>query len=551
MSLSFLAPQFLWALLALPLIVVLHFLRTRRRPRVVSALFLWRRARQAAESRRRFSPTWLLLLQLLFATMAALALARPAISLQGPPDRVLVIDASASMMALDDRGVRLERAVREAEELLAGGSRVALVRAGLEARVLAPLDSDRAQLREALRTLRAGDRSADLARALELAGSLLPAGEVHLFSDGPVPAGEFFLHPVAGEALNYGVTTFDVGIGQAYVAVTSSDPRPQQLQLELLRDGELLAATEILVPGSGQGNATLPLGTEAGLLEARLRVPEWDALPLDDAAYAGKRALRVVVEEDSGPVLRALDALPGTEARVSPSPAQVPADVRVTFGPLPDPLPTGNVLSFAAPAEQPEYRTVRDWAQADELFRFVDLRETVVGLAPEMRPPVEEGWETLARAADLTPVISRFRDTERTIVRVAFHPSQTDMVLRPAFPAFVANVMTSFRGQASLPLGSSLPEGSTLDGREVEVALEPGIYETPAGPVAASLLSAAETSLPAAAAAAPDNRSGTTSADLVETSRGLWLALVIVASTLLLLEWIGWSRGGVGWVRGG
>ncbi|MEJ2667567.1 MAG: BatA domain-containing protein, partial [Deinococcales bacterium] len=61
MPLSFAAPEFLWALLALPLVVLLHFVRSRRRRTEVSALFLWRRARQVAERRRRIAPTWLLL----------------------------------------------------------------------------------------------------------------------------------------------------------------------------------------------------------------------------------------------------------------------------------------------------------------------------------------------------------------------------------------------------------------------------------------------------------------------------------------------------------
>ena len=53
---SFLAPQFLWLLLALPLVVALHFVRSRRKRVDVSALFLWRQAAQLAERRRRFSP---------------------------------------------------------------------------------------------------------------------------------------------------------------------------------------------------------------------------------------------------------------------------------------------------------------------------------------------------------------------------------------------------------------------------------------------------------------------------------------------------------------
>ncbi|MEX2534903.1 MAG: VWA domain-containing protein [Trueperaceae bacterium] len=557
MNLAFLAPQFLWALLALPLVVLLHFLRTRRRPRVVSALFLWRRARQAAESRRRFSPTWLLILQLLFAALAALALARPTISLAGPPDRVLVIDASASMRATDGDGVRLDKARAAAAEFLGGSGRVALIRAGLEASVVAPLVTDRTELRRALATLEAGDHDADLLRAVDLARALAPNGEVHLFSDSPAPSGSpFAYHPVGGDAINYGITTFDIGIRQAYVAVTSNDPRPQQLDLALWRGDRVLASTTLLVPAEGQANVTFPLDAAPGLLEARLVVPQSDGLALDDVAFAGQRSLTVVMEGESQSLLRALSAIPDTEVRVARGSLATNADVRVMFGPLAGDgqLPTGNILSFALPAEEPVYRAIRDWDQGDELLRFVDLRETIVGLAPDVTADQEveqqEGWEILARTGDLTPVLSRFSSPGTSIIRVAFHPSQTDMVLRPAFPALIANIMSSFHGQASLPLGATLPEDATLDGRPVEYALIPAVYQTPSGPLAASLLSAAETRLTPASAPVPESRPAATSPLLVDGSRGLGVLLVLIACLVLLIEWIGWSRGGAGWLRG-
>src|SRR5690606_7285159 len=117
MALTFLSPQFLWLLAALPLVVALHFLRSRRTEYDVSALFLWERARQVVAKRRRFSPTWLLLAQLLFTALAAIVLARPALTSNTEPDRVLIIDASASMTARngpgEDAGTRLAAAVAE------------------------------------------------------------------------------------------------------------------------------------------------------------------------------------------------------------------------------------------------------------------------------------------------------------------------------------------------------------------------------------------------------------------------------------------------------
>lgn len=548
MSLAFLAPQFLWALLALPVVVLLHFLRTRRRPRIVSALFLWRQASEAASVHRRFSPTWLLLLQLLFVTLAALALARPVVSMQGPPDQVVVIDASASMAARDPDGVRMDKARTVARSLLSGRRRSALVRAGLDATLTVPFTASVNEFGSALQTLTAADRGADLERALSLARSLAPDGVIHLISDSPPPGGRFRYHPVGGDAVNHGITAFETSLGQAYLAVGSNDPRPQEVTVRLLRSDEELARSSVLVPAGGQANLTFPVTEGEGFLEARLEPPANDALDLDDVAYAGRRVLDVVVEQESGPLMRALDALAGVDYRVGTA-ASAAADLTVLFGADPEELGDGNFLVFASRSEEPVYRNVRDWAQGDELLRFVDLREVVVGLSPDGPTEEPEGWEVLARAADLTPVLARRSGEAGTVVWAAFHPSQTDMVLRPAFPTFVANLIDSFRGESSIALGSSLPDGSSRAGDPVSTATVPAIYQTPDGPVAASLLSAGETRLPGPQGAMGGSEQGAEE-ETARTSRALWLVLMVVAVALLLVEWFGWSRGGAAWLRG-
>ena len=283
MSLTFLAPQFLWALLAIPIVVALHFIRARKRRYEVSALFLWKQAKEIAEARRRFNPSWLLLLQILFVTLAALALAQPNFSASGPPDRVLVVDTSASMAARDSDGVRLDKAVEEAKTLLRGAGRVAVVRAGLDAVSVQPPTDDTSAASAALDTLRAADREADLGRALSLALSIAPEAEIHVFTDSePPPENRAILHAVGGDALNLGVSTFDIGLQQAFVAVASNHPRPQEVALELLQEDQVVAQTTLLVPAEGQANVSFPLPNSSGFFEARLAAPGWDALELDN-----------------------------------------------------------------------------------------------------------------------------------------------------------------------------------------------------------------------------------------------------------------------------
>ena len=430
MSLSFLAPQFLWALAAIPLVVALHFVRARKKRYEVSALFLWRRAQELAQRRRRFSPTLLLLLQLAFVTLAALALAQPALTLRSAPDRVFVVDASASMAAREGGGTRLEQTLSEADALLGTSGRVAVVRAGLGATVALPLTEDRGALREVLGSLEAADASADLPRALALARAVAPGAEVHLFTDDVPPnlrpnlappnpeAPGVTLHGVgnlggagdgtgnaANGAQNLGISAFDLRGGQAFVSVVNSAPRPQEVELEVTRGSAPAMRTTLLVPREGQANAAFPVetgssATSAGdVYRAHINVPPSDALTLDDDAYIGSRALRAVLSPPSPPVERALGVVPGLDWRVASAPSPGNADVEVLTGGFPAGFAaavaagtaSGRYLVFAPPNPDAVYGTIRDWNRGDPLFRFVDLTETQVGLNPAMAPPVGSG----------------------------------------------------------------------------------------------------------------------------------------------------------------
>src|SRR5438132_11507852 len=78
-SMTFLLPLGLLALLTLPIILILHLLRERRRRVAVPSLLHWQNLprKREGERIRRLPLTLLLLLQLLVATLIGLALGRP------------------------------------------------------------------------------------------------------------------------------------------------------------------------------------------------------------------------------------------------------------------------------------------------------------------------------------------------------------------------------------------------------------------------------------------------------------------------------------------
>ncbi|MDZ7703086.1 MAG: BatA and WFA domain-containing protein [Trueperaceae bacterium] len=552
--LGFVAPQFLWLLLALPLVVVLHFVRQQKRQQAVSALFLWRQAKQLAQRRRRFSPTWLLILQLLFVSAAAFALSQPTLRLSGAPERILIVDASASMAARDSDGVRLGKAVAAAEGLVDDAGRVAVIRAGLDATLVQPLTDDRQRVRQTLRALVAGDERADLQRAVELANALAPNAEVHLFSDSAAPSGAVAtLHPVGTDAQNVGISAFELRNQQAFVSVVSNHPRPQEVTVSISRGGQQLASTSLLIPASGQANTSFPIDGQAGIYRAGLEPPTWDGLALDDAAFAGSRDVRVLQTPLLATLERGLRAIPGLDLQVrQQAPLEAEGfDARVIVGTPPATVPPGRYLFFAPASENPSFDRVADWDRSDPLLRFVDLTSATVGFDPARAPLLEGEWEILARTAGLEPVIVRRTTLESDVVYLRFHPTQTDITRRIAFPILLTNIVAQFRQQEQLALGSPLPADGpvTLNGQSYsgDRASLPGLYTVGGSRYTASLLSADESRLPVAIIADTATRTPALPAADVERQRALGIWLVLLALVVLVGEWWLWSRSPQGW----
>jgi len=557
-SVGFAAPAFLALLATLPLVVWWHVTRLRHRPKRVAALFLWEQAVRDAARRRRWRPTWSLLLQLLAVAAAALALAQPSVSWRGPPDLVIALDAGARMRAVDPEGERAARARAAVLELAEGAGAVALVRVGAVPELELAFSRDRGELRAALDGFETGDATVDVERGLDLARSVAAGREIAWVSDDPGPPAPGVTRVnVAGSGRNVGIVAFDLGIQQAFVAVASDHPRPVSVGVVIERlDGSLVARTDLLVPADGRTSATFPVDIVGEIVRARLDLgPLVDALALDDVAYAGRRALRVVMDRDEPALRRALGAVPGVEVQVTGSAPFVAADLRVLTEAAPDALRPGDHLLLPAPAAEPEARRVADWDRAHPLMRFVDLRETVVGLGPlgegagadgagatgrAARPWASdvatleaEGWTVLARTGDLRPVFAwRVRDGVRAFAFGA-HPSQTDLIFRAAFPTLVANLVDVFRGSDRAPLGVRADDGARVT--------EPGVARVAGREVTVSLLNEGQSRLPGPQ---PDDREAAGGAPLrVERPTPLAWWLVAIAALALFIEWWSWARG--------
>src|SRR5438105_12310810 len=173
-------PAALAAGIVVPALLVLYFLKLRRRELAVSSTLLWKKAIQDLQVNapfQRLRRNLLLLLQMLLLILLLLALARPVTKhtqIAGKTT-VVLIDRSASMSATDpDLGgrTRLDEAKARAKALVSTLTRdaVAMVIAFDDsAETVKPFTSDVPALKAAIDTIKPTDRKSKLKTAFQLA----------------------------------------------------------------------------------------------------------------------------------------------------------------------------------------------------------------------------------------------------------------------------------------------------------------------------------------------------------------------------------------------
>jgi len=365
---SLLAPIGLVALLALPAILLLYFLKVRRPEARVSTLMFWRpfvADRQANAPWQRLRASLLLALQLLAALALALALVRPgvsgAIGIGGTT--VVMIDGSASMQATDVGPSRFEAAIARAHEKahqLGPGQEMAVVLIGQHAQLLAPPSSDPAVLDAALDRARPTGSEVDLGEAFSLANAVVAGrsgASIVLLGDGharapaspPRVGARLFYEPVGVTGENSGIETITrTGSGTVFVRIANYGRSDRDLKLEMLADGRLADVLPVHVAGNSTSDVTWT-GLVPGTQFVEALITPGDALAIDNAAYlvTGSPPARKVllVTEENGFLQRALKLRPGIDLTVQKKADYKPGtpfdlyvfDGWVPAGKLPDP----------------------------------------------------------------------------------------------------------------------------------------------------------------------------------------------------------------------
>lgn len=187
---------YLAALLPLPpLLVLLYFLKLRRRPLEVPSTFLWHRTIEDLHVNaiwQRLRQSLLLFLQLLFFALVALALFGPGFKGRDSISEriILMVDTSASMSATDTSSSRLDEAKRQAEEIINAMDEtdaVAMIISFSEAaRVEQSFTRNKNILRSRLRAIAPTTHTSSLDEALRAAAGLANPGRTGSAEEGDV-----------------------------------------------------------------------------------------------------------------------------------------------------------------------------------------------------------------------------------------------------------------------------------------------------------------------------------------------------------------------------
>jgi len=356
-----------WTILAAipPAIVLLYFLKLKRKPVEVPSTYLWRKSIEDLHVNtiwQRLRRNLLLFLQLLLLLLVILAVLRP--SWRGEQligqRFVFLVDNSASMQATDVEPSRLDEAKRSALELIdkmKAGDVGMVVSFSDAARVEQTFTSDRGRLRRAVEGIRPTQRSTSLAEALKVAAGLANPGrismdardvqvaeaqpaDVYILSDGKFGAVEgfslgnltpYFVPVGQEEARNVAIAAFDVArnesrpdLMQAFARLENYGPEPATVIAALLLDGSEVARAEDTVDPGGATGVSFPLeAAKEGVLQ--LVVTEEDDFQPDDVAHlvlspprrsrvllvtSGNEPLELALQTDSAMELAELEVAP-------------------------------------------------------------------------------------------------------------------------------------------------------------------------------------------------------------------------------------------------
>jgi len=298
------------ALAIIPILILIHILKSKPKEVDVSNLFLWQEVLRESGLQvalKRLKKNLPLLLQILMIILMALALSRPTwrhlVHKKG--DIILVIDTSASMQTKSGSGTRFDLARAKALQVInqcERNQRILVVEAGRRPILKSGFSANQNQARNIVAELNPTDAPAKLEKALYLALSFIdPSKDDHivLISDGAGSDLSTLLkaHPkivpiiVSGQAWNIGITKFEfrqaIDRPDAYeimLEVKNFTPQTAACPLRLAIDKTLIFENQLKFGAREKKVLIFPYsGLISGIAQAALEID--DDFSVDNTAH--------------------------------------------------------------------------------------------------------------------------------------------------------------------------------------------------------------------------------------------------------------------------
>ncbi|WP_182914364.1 VWA domain-containing protein [Paenibacillus sp. 1011MAR3C5] len=515
---QFLSVASAWFFASLLVIAAMYLLKKTYRDTEVASHLLWRRLLQEQEANRpwqRLLSRWLLLLQLLAASLLVLALMEPFVLKPYSSDElaVLVMDRSVSMTALSEalpsanQRTKFELAVDEAKEWIdrqPGNKPISVVAAGAVPVEVISAEINRQSLHRALDELTPYYGRTDHTAALSLADSLhhgKNGGMTVVFTDGKWRDAEEanglqLFHPLEivavgsdsadenGSILHFGIRpdAGKAGYHHAAVTVRNEGDREREFTVEIYsghedRSLERAAVRKVSIEPGEWGSIELSGLAPATYYKAQL-LPMNDSIRTDNVAYGFpivQRSSQVLVVSTEGNLFLEKALLLSGVIPVKTSPESVPPSGEQSEG-IDWIVIDGayeqlrNEVSWSAllagkpiwlidhPKDSGEgsavpNSTIAD-AQEHPLTSYITFADTHIGRLNTLNQDDGDWGEAVLTYGGVPAILAGLVDGKPRL-RYTFKLQDTDLPLRPEFPVLVFQSTQWMNGGSQGELGTA------------------------------------------------------------------------------------------------
>ncbi len=525
-----LAPQFLWFLWLLPVIVILYLLKLRRTEAVISSTMLWMKSLQDLTANSPFQKlrkNLLLLLQLLIILLAVFALARPYAKMEGLSGShyCLVIDHSASMQTLEgeDGKTRLELAKEKALELidnLERGDKAMVVSFSENAEVKCEMTDDDYRLRAAINSIEPHDTRSNIRDVMMMAASLSPDNpdipstmpdlQLILLSDGQITdledigarARDVVFQKIGETSYNAGVVALSMRendsqdeMHQTLVSLYNAHFEVIETTLTLYLNDSAIGVEEVQLAPEGMTDTVFQHPDfQEGMMRVELDLD--DRLAVDNQAWMTiqpAQVIKVLLVSDTNSsnsfyLKRALGVISDVElSEMSPSAYQTIEgyDLTIFDGFAPEILPQGSSVYINAfpklegllPGEVIEAPPILGVDRKHPVMRYLSPENVGIGSATQFAVP-PGSFELMTTNG--TPLIADVSRNARQLLIIGFDISDSDWPLKLSFPLFMQNVVnwvprTSTSAQQFVQSGTPIEFAAQDNESELSIKKPDGI----------------------------------------------------------------------------